>query len=188
MYAPTACLGHGKLALAIAPKYDLEIHPMVVCTAFLGDDLEEEIYMHPPQGYFRLLQTGSQYNDPRLSKASQKMVLCLIKSLYGLTQSSHICYGTFKEFMISIGFVASRVDGGLFVLEDHGIVIAAVILYVNDLLIIANEGFIGQIKNQMKKRFRMHDLGSVFFNLGMNVERNREHHTMSPHQLPRQWR
>ena len=35
--------------------------------------------------------------------------------------------------------------GGLFVLhdmEDHGIVVAAVILYFDDLLIIANEGLI----------------------------------------------
>jgi hypothetical protein len=37
-YAPTACLGHIRLALAIATKYDLEIHQMDVCTAFLGVD------------------------------------------------------------------------------------------------------------------------------------------------------
>jgi len=66
--------------------------------------------------------------------------------------------------------------------EDHGPVVDAVVLYVNDLLIIANEGLPGQIKNQMKKRFRMHDLGSVSFYLGMNIERNREHHTIDIHQ------
>jgi len=58
-YAPTARFGHVRLALAIAAKYDLEIHQMDVCTAFLRVDLEEEMYMHPPQGYFRLVQTGS---------------------------------------------------------------------------------------------------------------------------------
>jgi hypothetical protein len=101
------------------------------------------------------------------------MVLCLRMSLSGLKKSSHVSYGTFKNIVISIGFVASRVDGGLFVLhdmEDHAIVVATVVLYVDDLLIIANEGVLGQIKNQMKKRFRMHDLGSVFFNLGMNIQ------------------
>jgi hypothetical protein len=41
---------------------------------------------------------------------------------------------------------------------------------------------IGQIKDQMKKRFRMHDLGSVSFYLGMNIERNQEHHTIDIHQ------
>jgi hypothetical protein len=34
----------------------------------------------------------------------------------------------------------------------------------------------------MKKRFRMHDLGRVFFYLGMNIERNRELHTIDIHQ------
>jgi hypothetical protein len=78
--------------------------------------------------------------------------------------------------------VASRVDRGLFVLEDQGTVVAAVILYVDDLLIIANEGLIGQIKDQMKKRFRMHDLRSVSFDLGMNIKRNQELHTINIHQ------
>jgi hypothetical protein len=157
---------------------------MDVCTAFLGVDLEEEINMHPPQGYFRLLQTGCQYNDPRLIKTSQKMVLDLRKSLYGLEQSSQVSYSTFKDFVISIGFVPSCVDGGLLVLhnkKDHGIVIAASVLYVEDLCIIVNDGFIGQIKHQMKKRFRMHDLGSVSIYLGMNIECNREHHTINIH-------
>ena len=89
---------------------------------------------------FRLLQTVSRYNDPR-SKTSQKMLLCLRKSLYGLKQSLHFWYGTFKDFVMSIGFEASHVDRTLFVLhdkEDHGIVVAAVVLYVDDLLIIAN--------------------------------------------------
>jgi hypothetical protein len=36
--------------------------------------------------------------------------------------------------------------------------------------------------DQMKKRFRMHDLRSVTFDLGMNIERNREHHTIDIHQ------
>jgi hypothetical protein len=87
-----------------------------------------------------------------------------------------------KDFVISIGFVASGVVGGLFVLEDQGAVVAAVVLYVDDLLIIANEGWIGQIEDQMKKRFRMHDLGSVSFYLGMNIERNWKHHTIDIHQ------
>jgi len=64
-YAPTARLGHIRLALAIAAKYDLEIHQMDVYTAFLGVDLEEEMNMHPQQGYFRFVQTGSRYLDPR---------------------------------------------------------------------------------------------------------------------------
>jgi hypothetical protein len=102
---------------------------MEVCTAFFGVDLEEEINMQPPQGYFRLL-SGSRYYNPR-SKTSRKIVRRLRKFLYGLKQSSHIWYGTLKDFVISIGFVASRVERGLFVLhdkEDHGTVFTAVVV------------------------------------------------------------
>jgi hypothetical protein len=85
--------------------------------------------------------------------------------------------------VISIGFVASRVDGGLSVLhdkEDQDIVVAAVVLYVDD-LIVANEGLIVQIKSQMKKGFRMHDFGGDSFYLGMTIERNRELRTIDIH-------
>jgi len=34
-YAPTARLGHVRLALALSAKYNLEIHQIDVCTAFL---------------------------------------------------------------------------------------------------------------------------------------------------------
>jgi hypothetical protein len=174
-YALTAHSGKVRLALAIAAKYDLEIHQMDACMGFLGVDLEEDIYMHLPQGYFCFLRRG------RLTKTSRKMVLCSRKSLHGLMQTSHVSYGTFKHFFISIGFVPSRVDRGVFMLhhkEIQRIVIAAVVLYVDDLLIIAKEVLIGQIKDQMRTRFRIHQLGSVTFSLGMNIERNREHHTI----------
>jgi hypothetical protein len=76
--------------------------------------------------------------------------------------------------------MASHVNVGLLVLQgkDQDIVLAAVILYVNDLHIIASKSLIGQIKNQMTKRFWMHDLRSVSCSLCKNLERNREHHTI----------
>jgi hypothetical protein len=89
------------------------------------------------------------------------------------------------DFVISIGFMASRVNGGLFVLhykKEHRIVVAAFVLYVHNLRIIANKGVIGQITDQMKKRFRMNDLGSVSVYLSMNIEHNREHNTIGIHQ------
>jgi hypothetical protein len=52
-------MGHGRLALAFATRYDLEIDQMDIYTAFLGVDLEEDIYMHPPQRYCPLHQNGS---------------------------------------------------------------------------------------------------------------------------------
>jgi len=185
-YAPTARLGHIRLALAISPKYDLEIHQMDVCMVFLGVNWEGQIYMQLPQGYFCLVQTGSRYYDPR-SKTSQKMVRHLRKSLYGLKRSLHVWYGTFQNFVISIGFVASHVNWEVFVLGDQGSVVTAVIPYVIDLFIILIKALIGQIKDQMKMRFRMNNVGSFSFYLGMNIERNWEHHTIHIHQRSYIW-
>jgi hypothetical protein len=130
------------LALASAAKYGLELHQLDICMAFLGVDLEEEIYMHPPQGYYSLVQNGSRYYNPR-PKTSWKMALRLRKPLYSLKQSSHVWYGTLNDFVILIASVASRVIGGLFVLydkDDQDIVVATVVLYVDEILIIAYEG------------------------------------------------
>ena len=70
----------------------------------------------------------------------------------------------------------------LHVKEYHGTVVATVIPYIDDLLTIANTRSIGQIKAQMKRRFRIYDLGSVTFNLGMNIESNSEHDKIDIHQ------
>ena len=48
------------------------IHQMDVKTAFLNDDLEEEIYMDKPEGF--------------VAKRQDKKVCKLVKSLYGLKQ------------------------------------------------------------------------------------------------------
>jgi hypothetical protein len=117
---------------------------MDLCTALLGVDLEDEIYMNPLQEYFHLLQNRSRYYDPR-SKTSRMMVLRLRKSLYGLKQFLQVWYGTCKNFVIPMEYVGSHIDGGLFLLEDLGAVITIVGLYVDDLLSIANEGLIGQV-------------------------------------------
>jgi len=171
------------LALAIAIKYDLEIHQMYICTAFLGVDLEDEIYIHLPQGCWWLVHIESRYDDPT-SMTSRKIVLRLRKPLYGWKQSSRVWFGPFKDFRITIGFVASSVDRELFVLDDteQGIVVAAVILNFDHLLIIGNEGLIGQINDQMKMSLQMHDLGSVSIYVGMNIECSQKLHTINIHQ------
>jgi len=91
------------------------------------------------------------------------MVLRLRQSLNCLQQSLHIQYDTFNNFMITIGFQALHVDWGLFVLHDmnQDLVVATVVVCVDDLLIIPNKGMIGQINNHMKMSFRIHDLGSA---------------------------
>lgn len=122
---------------------------MAIFTAFLIDDLDKEIYVHSKQGYCCLLQNGRRYNHPKLTKTSWKIVLCLRKSLCGLYQPSQVWYRTFQNFVDLIEFMASQADGGLLMhnVEAQGIVISAIVLYINDLLVFAIEVMIGMINN-----------------------------------------
>jgi len=122
-----------------------------------------------------LLQSNSRFTDPWLRETWWKIVLRLTKSLDSLMQSLHISYWILKVFVFSIGFVASRVDGGLSVLEHERTVIAAVMLYVDNLRIIANLGLRGQTKDQRKERFRIHDLGSVSFVFRLTIRHKLDH-------------
>ncbi|MBC7870646.1 MAG: DDE-type integrase/transposase/recombinase [Chitinophagaceae bacterium] len=177
VYAPTARMSHVRLVLALAAIYDLEIHQMDVMTAFLGGALEEEIYMHPPQGFFRYQSNVSNIQDP--NKEPKKWVLRLSKSLYGLKQSANVWYGVFRQYLVSTGFRVSGVDGGFFIKYDNNKnIVAIIVLWVDDLLIVAKPKELISLKLQLSSRFKMHDLGEVKFYLGMKIERDRKSRTI----------
>ena len=50
-FAPTVRYDILRLLFAITAIEDLEMHQMDVISTYLAGDLNEEIYMHPPEGY-----------------------------------------------------------------------------------------------------------------------------------------
>ena len=72
-YSPVTRITSIRMLIAIAAVYKLEIHQMDVKTAFLNENLEEEIYLEQPEGFI----------VPR----QEQKVCRLIKSLYGLKQA-----------------------------------------------------------------------------------------------------
>ena len=61
-----------RIVLAITVR-SFELHQMDVKTTFLNGDLDEEIYIEQPEGFF--------------SPGQEKKVCKLVKSLYGLKQT-----------------------------------------------------------------------------------------------------
>ena len=61
------------MMLTIAALRNVEVHQINVKTAFLNEDLDEEIYIKQPAGFFALGQ--------------EKKVCKLVNSLYGLKQA-----------------------------------------------------------------------------------------------------
>ena len=60
--------------MALVAHFDLELHQMDVKTAFLNGDLEENVYIKQPKGFF---MEGKEDLGCRLKK-----------SIYGLKQAS----------------------------------------------------------------------------------------------------
>jgi hypothetical protein len=94
-------------------------------------------------------------------------------SLYVLKQSPRVWYGTIQDFLLTLGFVVSKLEGSFFILRQvkHEPFPLSMVIYVDDLLLIGEPTFVSQIKEEIKRGFDMHDLGAVDFYLRMIIER-----------------
>ncbi|KAK4400755.1 Retrovirus-related Pol polyprotein from transposon TNT 1-94 [Sesamum angolense] len=77
-----------RVLIAIAALYDLEINQMDIKTAFLNDELDEEIYMEQAEGFVILGQ--------------EKKVCRFVKSLYGLKQAPKQWHEKFDQTILSM--------------------------------------------------------------------------------------
>ena len=81
-------------------------------------------------------------------------------------------YRKFDTYILSLGFVRSKVDHCIYSKEEGGNFIY-VSLYVNDMLLIGNNmDEIEEVKKQLSSKFDMKDLGVVAFILGMEIKRD----------------
>ena len=83
-----------RLLLVLVAHLDLELFQMDVKTAFLNENLEEEIYMVQPIGF--------------VSKGQEDKVCRLKKFIYGLKQSLRAWYFRFHEAITAFGLIWSQ--------------------------------------------------------------------------------
>ena len=94
----------------------------------------------------------------------------LHKSLYGLKQASRAWYNRLIEFLISIGFQALKVDTSLFILSFNG-AIFYLLVYVDDILLTgSNSTLLQRLIVLLSSEFKLRDLGSIHFFLGIEVK------------------
>jgi hypothetical protein len=94
----------------------------------------------------------------------------LHKSLYGLKQALHAWYNRLSEFLLSIGFQASKGDASLFILSHDGAMIY-LLVYVDDILLTgSNSVVLHRLITLLQSEFKLRDLGSVHFFLGIEVQ------------------
>jgi histone deacetylase 1/2 len=90
--------------------------------------------------------------------------------LYCLKQTLRAWYTGLSDFLLSIGFLASKVDTSLFILSD-GTNIFYLLVYVDDILLTgSNSAMLHRLIQLLSSEFKLRDLGAVHCFLGIEVQ------------------
>jgi hypothetical protein len=153
-YAAVVKTASYRVLFALAARFNWKIHQMDVKTAYLNGDLDEEIYVHPPEGFPVELPKGK--------------VLRLRKALYGLKQSARSWYSKFANTLLQKGWRVSAFDPCIFIHDEKQLFQA---VYVDDVIMTGpDEDQIIGFKGELSEEFAMTDEGRCSYFLGMNVQ------------------
>jgi hypothetical protein len=153
-FAPTARMASIRLLMQVAIQYDLIVHQMDVKTAYLNAPIDCEIFVEQPEGF-------------EVKSPAGKLACKLNKSLYGLKQSGRNWNCLLHTFIVDKGFSRSDVDNCVYYKHDNdGFVI--LLIWVDDIIVAAsNDGLLNKVKDLLKCRFKMTDLGQLRWFLGI---------------------
>lgn len=169
IFAPVVKLTTIRTVLSIVASQDLYLEQLDVKTAFLHGDLEEEIYMHQPEGFSK--------------KGNENLVCLLKKSLYGLKQAPRQWYMKFDNFMHKEDFQKCNADHCCYIKRYQSSYII-LLLYVDDMLVAGPDmDDIKRLKRQLSKEFDMKDLGPAKKILGMQITRDKQKGTLQLSQV-----
>jgi len=154
-FAAVAKLPTLRALLSVAAARDLELLHLDIKTAFLHADVEEEIYVHPPQGL----------------DVEKDHVLRLLKALYGLRQASRRWNKTIHRILLKLGFVQSEADPCLYVYSDGDVFM---IIYVDDILIAHVKEFnIDPLITKLGEHFDIGSKEELKYFIGIQIVRDR---------------
>ena len=164
VFAPVARMESVRLLLAVVAQEGWLVHHMDVKSAFLNGELKEEVYVRQPPGF--------------LAAGHEGKVLRLKKALYGLRQAPRAWNTKLDSNLRKLGFSRCASDHGMYT-RGMGKSRVVVGVYVDDLIITgANPGDLGAFKEEMRRLFRMSDLGLLSYYLGIEVQQGRNKITM----------
>jgi hypothetical protein len=167
-YAPVAKLASIRVALAMAARHDHEIHQVDVKSAYLNGEFDEHevIYMRLPPGLKLTKEKG--------------LALRLLRPLYGLRQSGRHWYRKLSQILKDfLRMERCEVDQAVF-FRCEGDTLIVIVAHVDDLTITASsKALMEEVKTQLNKALKITDQGEIHWILGISVQRDRAHRTIS---------
>ncbi|GJX74327.1 retrovirus-related pol polyprotein from transposon TNT 1-94 [Tanacetum coccineum] len=157
-FAPVARIKYIRIFIANAASKNMTIYQMDIKTAFLNNELKEEVYVCQPEGFV----------DPD----HPTHVYHLKKALYGLKQAPRAWYDTLSWFLLDNKFSKGAVDPTLFT-RKTGKHILLVQIYVDDIIFASTDPKECDIfSNEMSSKFQISMMGQMSFFLGLQVSQS----------------
>lgn len=162
-FAPTPQWAALRAILAVVALEDLECESVDISSAFLNGVLQETVFMRQPEGF---------------EEKGPSWVWRLIKSLYGLKQSGRVWHLKLNSALESIGFKRIVCEHSVWVYLRDGVRII-IPVFIDDMTIAAkSKSDIQKVKDELKRHFKLRDLGPTSFLLGVEITRDRTARTL----------
>lgn len=146
-----------RLLFALSVKYNLDITHLDVTTAFLNGYIIENVYMSLPQNF----ECSNKENK----------VLKLKHAVYRLKQSARAWYKHVEDYLHDLGYKKSEYELCLFMKLNNN-ARKHVALFVDDFFVFSDSQKETEfLKNHLKSKFKLKDLGKIRQCLGMRVRR-----------------
>ncbi|GKC64746.1 ribonuclease H-like domain-containing protein, partial [Tanacetum coccineum] len=153
IFSPIVKMVTVRCLLNIVVSMSWPVFQLDMNNAFLYDDLEEVVYMKPPEGYF----------------PSDNKVCRLKKSVYDLKLAPRQWNAKLNSTLIENGLSQSKSDYSLYTKSDKEVFLA-LLVYVNDIIILGNSSSeIEKFKVYLKSKFMIKDLEKLKYFLEIVV-------------------
>ena len=110
---------------------------------------------------------------------SPEWVWCLRKALYGLKQAGRCWHEKLHEVLLKLGFSRLVCEHSVWVYLRDGVRVI-IPVFVDDITLAGkSKAAIQRVKDDLRKHFKLRDLGPTSWLLGVKIERDRSNRSLS---------
>jgi len=155
-FAPTLKQDTIRIITVIAVNTNFEIKQIDINSAYLNAPLNEQIFMKAPEGH----------------QSYGKSFWKLNKALYGLKRAGKEWNNKLNEELIKIGFSRLKSEPCVYKkVNKKKEIICILSVYVDDILIAGTSNEINIVKESIKQKFNIKDIGDVEFVIGIKFNK-----------------